>query len=53
MEQGLDGAPAVKATGWNRPEWLYVLAPVALAAGFASIWLLLIVSIGISKLMQG
>jgi hypothetical protein len=53
MEQGLDGAPAAKATGWNRPEWLLVLAPVALASGFAAIWLLLMASVGISKLMQG
>ncbi len=53
MTQQLDGAPAVSTTGWNRPEWLLVLAPVALIAGVMGVWLLLLASVGISELMQG
>ena len=53
MTQQLDGALKVSTTGWNRPEWLFVLAPAALLAGVVGIWLLLLASVAISELMKG
>lgn len=53
MRQQLDDAPTVSTTGWNRPGWLLVLAPVALIAGALGVWLLLLVSTGIARLMGG
>ena len=53
MKYEPDGAPRVSTTGWNRPAWLLVLAPVALIVGFAGIWLLLLASVGVSELLQG
>jgi hypothetical protein len=53
MTPNSDQPLILKNTGWNRPGWLFVLAPASVLAGVVGVWLLLFVSIKISELLQG